>query len=180
VADADAGGDEDLGGGIGGRKDGEGGAVVGEGDAGVAGELARSVAPAVDGANQDTAGDAFGFADDVEAVVDAVNEEDIGAARGAKKDFGAGRAATKGVGGAVAFGQIGLGFGDDAFVGAEPEAAAEEVAGDVDGGLGEEAGRQGGRRHRRWVTLCESITTDAPVHRNRCPVPDAAESGAFA
>ena len=95
-------------------------------------------APAVDGTDQDTAGDAFGFADDVEAVVDAVDEKDIGAARGPKGLRWA--SGHEGVGGAVAFGQIGLGLGDDAVVGAELDGAAEEGAGDVDGGLGEEAG----------------------------------------
>src|SRR5205807_70615 len=102
-----------------------------------------------EGAEQDTSGFAFGFAGDVETVVIAVDEVDVGVAGKSEEDGVAGRLAGGGVGGGIVDTEIGFNL-DDA--GGEIEAGsladqdfAEEVAGYTARVTGEEcAGERAG------------------------------------
>ena len=79
----------------------------------------------------------MGLGDGVDAVVEAVDEVDVGVAWGSEHDFGAWGAAFGGVGREVVGAEVGFGFDDAA--GAEEavdlvgEGCAEEVAGDFAG-----------------------------------------------
>lgn len=92
-----------------GTENGEG--VVGAGDAEMAGEAAGT-GDLGDGADEDAAGGAVGLGGDVEAIVHAVDEIDVGVAGGTINDFGAGGDAAGGVGGFVVETEIGLDLGD--------------------------------------------------------------------
>src|SRR5579864_409127 len=93
-------------------------AVVLQRDAQRARELAGSVGRASDsgtrlkGANQHATGGAFRLRHDVEAVMDAVNQVNIGVARRAEQDACAGRQAAVGVSGRIGGAQIGFGLDD--------------------------------------------------------------------
>ena len=65
-----------------------------------------------EGAEQDASGAAFGFAGDVEAVVVAVDEIDVGVAGWAEEDGIAGGEAGGGVGGGIVLAEIGFDFDD--------------------------------------------------------------------
>ena len=158
-ADADTGSDldgfgdpamiEDLDG-AGGEKD-EGG-VVGAGDLEGLGEAAGAV-DTLDGADEDTAGGAVGFGDEIEALVDPIDEIDVGAAGGSEDDFGAGGNAAEGVGGLVIGGEVSFDFGDGGGEGGGDEEFAEEGAGDGDGIAAVEGFRERrvGRGGEQWV-----------------------------
>lgn len=148
VCDADAGRDFDGfgdqagvvdGEGVGGVEDGQ--AVLRAGDAEGARE-APGAGDAFDGADEDAAGGAVGFGDEIEALVDAVDEIDVGAAGRAEDDLGAGGDAAGGVGGFVIEAEVGFGFDDGGGVGAADEEFAEEIAGDGDGVAGVEGFRE--------------------------------------
>lgn len=151
MADPDAGGDFEIEGARVARLvDGEGAAgeisaVVGAGDVHGAGELAGSIAVAFDGADQDAAGRAVGFGDDVQTFVDTVDQIDVGVSGWAEDDASAGRDAAGGVSGKVVEAEVGFDFGDGAGVFAMDEHFAEEVARDIDGGARvEAAGKRAG------------------------------------
>ena len=65
-----------------------------------------------EGAEEDAAGDAVGFAGDVEAVVSSVDEVDIGVAGRAEENGVAEGASGGGVGGGVVFAEVGFDFDD--------------------------------------------------------------------
>lgn len=148
VGDADAGGDFDGFGDEAGVVDGEGAvgvkdrlAVLRAGDAEGARE-APGARDAFDGADEDAAGGAVGFGDEIEALVDAVDEVDVGAAWRPEDDTRAGRESTGGVGGFVIEAEVGFGFDDGGGVGAADEEFAEEFAGNGDGVAGVEGFRE--------------------------------------
>lgn len=129
--------------------EGEIGAVEGAGDAerlsefaGAACEVPGAVAAdghlldainGFEGADENAAGDAVGFGNDVEAFVDAVVQVDIGMARRTKNDSGARRDADGAVGGQVAGAEVSFGFDDDAGGFAMYEEFAQQRFRDIDG-----------------------------------------------
>lgn len=148
VGDADAGGDFDGfgnqtgvvdGKGAGGVKDGL--AVLRAGDAEGACEAARA-ADAFDGADEDAAGRAVGFGDEIEALVYAVDEVDVSATGRAEDDAGARGDTAGGVGGFVIEAEVGFGFDDGGGMGTADEEFAEEFAGDGNGVAGVEGFRE--------------------------------------
>ncbi len=131
--DADAGGDEDFPLSVPSVEDaewaaGEIGTVEGAGDAEGLREFSWAAAevfppaPAgahlveagkrLDGADEDTAGGAVGFNDDIETFVHAVDEVDVGVSRRAEDDPGAIGDSAGGVRGEVVAAEIGLNFND--------------------------------------------------------------------
>lgn len=106
--------------------------VVGAGDAEVAGEAAGAT-DANDAADKDAAGRTVGLGGDVEAIVHAVDQIDIGVAGRAVDDFGAGSDAAGGVGGFVGKPEIGFDFDDRGGQVAVDEHFAQQSAGDGDG-----------------------------------------------
>lgn len=160
VADADTGGDSDLGGTEAGITDGEGacrvedgkGVMGGASDAEVASEAAGT-GDAGDAADEDAAGGAVGLGDEIETVVDAVDEIDVGAAGRAVDDAGAGGDAAGGVGGFVVEAEVGFDFDDGCGEGAANEEFTEEGAGDGDGVAGIEGFGKNrvGVGRRQWV-----------------------------
>jgi hypothetical protein len=88
-----------------------------------------------EGADQDASGLAFGFAGDIEAVVIAIDEIDIGVTGRAEEDGVAGGASDGGVGRGVVCAEISFHFDDAArevnlLVGADEE-FTEKIAGDA-------------------------------------------------
>lgn len=139
VADADAGCYLNFGGlpafvadgdGTGGVKEGE--AVLRAGDAEGAGEAAGP-GDAHNAPDQDAAGGAIGFGDEVQALVHAVNEVDVGAAGRSEDDAGSGCDASGGMGGFVVSSQVGFDFDDRGGHGSEDEDFAQQVARHGDG-----------------------------------------------
>ncbi len=103
----------------------------------------------LEGADEDAAGLAFGLAGEVEAVVHAVDEVDVGESGRAEEDGVAGGLADEAVGGWVGEAEVGFDFGDAAGEALAVEGAgdelAEEVARDYFGGVEiEAAGQEGG------------------------------------
>lgn len=73
----------------------------------------REVCQRFEGADEDGAGGLGGLGDDIEAVVDAVYEVDVGHAGWAVHDFAAGCTAAAGVAGGIVGAGVGLGFDDE-------------------------------------------------------------------
>jgi hypothetical protein len=109
-------------------------------------EAARERGERAEGAEEDAAGSTGGFGDDVEALVDAVAEIDVGAAGRAEQDAGAGGEAAAGVSGKVGGAKVGLYFDDAPGSLAVDERFAEEGAGDRNGVAGIEAFGKGNQR----------------------------------
>lgn len=145
---------------------------MGEGDGEGLGEAGRSVAEqgevvgfaavlhdrdaleGFEGADEDGFSAAFGTGDSVCAVVEAVDEVDVGVSHGAEEDAVAVGLADVGVGGRIMGAEIGFGF-DDATEGGlvaleVGEVAAEQLFGDGDGVLGVECL---GEYHAMWFLL---------------------------
>lgn len=89
------------------------------------------------GADEDAAGGARGFGDDVEAVVDAIRKIDIGVTGGAEYNAGAGGDAGCGVGGEVGLTEIaldvGFGFDDSGANLALPDSVKDDFAEQIAG-----------------------------------------------
>lgn len=85
-------------------------------------------------ADEDAAGGAIWLGDDVEAFVHAVDEINIGAARGAEDDAGARGESAGGVSGEVADTEVSFHFDDAAGGFAMHEDLTQQVARDFDGG----------------------------------------------
>jgi len=97
-------------------------------------------------AEEDRSGLAFRLTGNIQAVVIAVDEIDVGVAGWAEENGGAGGIASSGVGGGIGFSEIGLNLDDAAEKGNFPvphEHLAEEVAGDAPGITGEESAGKG-------------------------------------
>lgn len=109
-------------------------------------EAARERGERTEGAEENAAGSTGGFGDDVEALVDAVAQIDVGAAGGTEQDAGAGGEAAAGVSGEVGGAEVGLYFDDAPGAFAVDESFAEEGAGDRNGVAGIEAFRKGNQR----------------------------------
>ena len=106
----------------------------------------------LEGAKEDAAGFAVWLAGDVEAIVIAVDEVDIGVARRAEKNGGAGGVASGGVSSEVVFSEIGFDF-DNASREMEwaivaEENFAKEGPGHAAGVAGVEGSREWGGGHR--------------------------------
>ena len=65
-----------------------------------------------EGAEQNASGTAFGLAGDIEAVVVAVDEVNVGVARRPEQNRGAGGVAGGGVGGGIVLAEVGFDFDD--------------------------------------------------------------------
>ena len=68
----------------------------------------------IESANEDAACVADGFAGDIEAVVDSIDEVDVGVAGGSEDDFVARRTAGGGVRGGIVYAEVGFRFDDAA------------------------------------------------------------------
>ncbi len=131
-----------------------------EGYAASAGHLFDSL-DRLDGAKENTAGFAFRFTGNIEAIVITVDEIDVGKT-GRAEENGIARGATRsGVGGRIILSEISLDF-DDAggkgcvFAGAD-EKFAEKIAGDAARGTGEEGAREGLGIRRHGTSLAEML-----------------------
>jgi len=106
----------------------------------------------LEGADQDGASFAFGLTGDIEAIVIAVDEVDVGVPGRSEKNGGAGGVAGGGVGGGIEFSEVGFNFDDagrevEGTVVAE-ENLTEEGASDAAGIAGVEGARERGGSHR--------------------------------
>ena len=82
----------------------------------------------LEGADEDAAGLAFGLAGEVEAVVHAVDEVDVGEAGRPEEDCVARGFADEAVGGGVGEAEVGFDFGDAAGEALAVEGAGDELA----------------------------------------------------
>jgi hypothetical protein len=95
------------------------------------------------GAEQDASGLAIGFAGDVEAVVSAIDEIDVGVAGWAEEHGIAGGEAGGGVGGGIVLAEVSFDFDDAGGEGDSPTFANQDLAQEFAGDAARIAGVEG-------------------------------------
>lgn len=113
-------------------------AVVGKVDAESTGE-ASWTGPLAGCANEYASWDSFGFYNDIQHVVDAVVEIDVGVSRGTEDNFGARCHSGVGMCGRIVRRKISFGFRNSRVEVAVHDVCAEQIAGDLNGGSRKEA-----------------------------------------
>jgi hypothetical protein len=123
--------------------------VLLERDSELAGELPGAIARVFEGPDENTTRRPFRLGDNVQAVVHAVNQVDIGVSGGTEDHARARSYAAERVSGFIAFRKIGLHLDDPGTAAAELEDLPKKVPGDLDGGPGIERTRQDFSGHEK-------------------------------